>query len=76
MSTSTHPGHATPACAVVRDGADAGEEERCKAISGELKEAYRCAGGCQGRGAVKSMLETGLRGRLLAESVEMIRSGH
>ena len=32
-----------------------GMEERCvwKPFSGELKEAYRCAGGCQGRGAVQ-----------------------
>lgn len=74
MSTSTHPGHATPACPVVRDGAAVGGEVRCKAISGELKEAYRCAGGCQGRGAVKkNALETGLgRRQLAAESAEVV----
>jgi hypothetical protein len=60
MSTSTVPGHAAPACPVVREGARAGKEREVdwvNAISGELKEAYHCAGGCQGRGAVKSMLE-------------------
>lgn len=29
------------------------EEVRGRPRSGELKEAYRCAGGCQGRGAVQ-----------------------
>jgi hypothetical protein len=34
-------------------GSQGREREMWNAISGELKEAYRCAGGCQGRGAVQ-----------------------
>lgn len=57
-STSALPGHGMQRPRVllcVRVGAKAGKERGgCgRPYSGELKEAYRCAGGCQGRGAVQ-----------------------
>ena len=57
-STSALPGHGMQRPRVLscaRVGARAGNERGVygRPYSGELKEAYRCAGGCQGRGAVQ-----------------------